>query len=128
MNKVKFAGVNIACISRDPDLLKVYFHVYVDPLVINSSGQLISNTAIKPVEDAINDYCKGLPFNGIFSITELTDKIQSATGVINPVFDSGAAKYGTNPYIALGDFYNPNAGYLKVDPGFPLSATITYLT
>lgn len=128
MNKIKFAGVNLACISRSPDLLKIYFHVYIDPLVLNPSGELISNTAIKPVEDAINNYCKSLPFNGIFSITELTDKIQQATGVINPVFENGAAKYGTNPYVTLGDFYNPNAGYLKVDPGFPLSTTITYLT
>lgn len=128
MQKIKFAGVNMSCISRDPDLLKIYYRVYVDPLLINSSGELISNTAIKPVEDAINNYCKGLPFNGVFSVTELTDKIQAATGVINPVFESGDAKYGTNPYVALGDFYNPNAGYLKVDPVFPLTTTITYLT
>jgi len=59
MQKVKFAGVNVACISRDPDFLKVYFHVYVDPLVLNSSGELIFNTSSKSVEDAINNYCKG---------------------------------------------------------------------
>lgn len=126
MQKVKFAGVNVVCLSRDPDLLKVYYHVYYDPLVLSADGSLISDSSKFPVRDAINAYCKGLPFNGIFSVTELTDKIQQAVGVVNPVFDTASAKYALQPYSILGDFYNPNAGYLKVDPAFPLSDTITY--
>lgn len=127
IKKRKFAGVRTVSVSRDPDLLKIRFRIYIDPLIMNLSGELISDTGIKPVEAAINDYCVQLPFDGIFSVTELTDKIQEATGVLNPVFESASAKYGANPYAALVDYYNPNAGYLKVDPLFPLSASITYL-
>lgn len=127
MKKIKFAGVYVSSISRDPDLLKIQYKIYYDPLVMNASGELISNTSIKPVEDAINNYCKELPFDGIFTLTELTDKIQQAVGVSNPVFQTAEVKYGVNPYVVMGDYYNPNAGYLKVDPAFPLTTTITYI-
>lgn len=127
MQKLKFAGVIITCVSRVPDLLRVQYRVYVDPLLINANGELISNTSIRPIDVAITDYCKGLPFNGVFSITELTDKIQNVTGVVNPVFENASAQYGVNPFVALGDYYNPNAGYLTIDPAFPLSTSITYI-
>lgn len=127
MQKIKFAGVIVNCLSRDADLLRIQYHVYVDPLLMNLDGELLSNTSIKPVEIAINKYCKGLPFNGVFSVTELTDKIQAAIGVTNPVFESASAKYGANPFVVLGDYYNPNAGYLSIDPAFPLTDSIIYI-
>jgi len=127
MHKIKFAGVIITSVSRVPDLLRVQYRVYVDPLLINANGELISDTSIKPVEVAINNYCKGLPFNGVFSITELTDQIQQAVGVVNPVFENASAQYGINPFVSLGDYYNPNAGYLKIDPAFTLTDSITYI-
>lgn len=127
INKRKFAGTRFVFISREADLLRIQYRVYVDPLTMNLSGQLISDPSVKPVEDAINNYCKQLPFNGEFSITALTDKIQDAQGVVNPVYQSAQAKYGTNSFVAIGDYYQPNAGYLKIDPTYPLSVSITYL-
>jgi hypothetical protein len=123
----KFAGTYFVFISREADLLRIQYRVYIDPLVLNLTGGLISNPSVKPVEDAINDYCKQLPFNGVFSVTALTDKIQHVEGVANPVFQSAQAKYGTNAFVSIGDYYQPNAGYLTVDPTFPLSVSITYL-
>ena len=107
--------------------MKIYYRVYVDPLVLDSNGALLTNNTIKPVELAIQDYCKGLNFNGVFSVTELTDLIQNAVGVINPVFENGASKYGLVAYDPIQDYFVPNAGYLKIDPAFPLSTTITYI-
>lgn len=127
INFVKVAGTKIEAISRVPDLLRIQYRVYVDPLLINANGELISNPSIKPVEQAINNYCKNLPFNGVFSITQLTDQLQQAVGVLNPVFEAASAQYGAEPFIALGDYYNPNAGYLRVDPDFPLTDSITYI-
>lgn len=127
MKKVKFAGVKVLIVSRESDLLKIHYKVYVDAILINENGELIANTAIKPVEEAINNYIKNLPFNGQFTTTELTDKIQQSVGVINPVFEAGEVKYGALPFQALGDFYRPDAGHLKIDPLYPLSATITYI-
>lgn len=125
--KVKFAGVRVQTVSRPADLLKLYFKVYYDPLVLSPTGELISSPGTFPVETAINNYIKSLPFNGVYSTTELTDRIQAATGVLNPVHESSEKKFGAFAYSPLVDYYNPNAGYLKIDPAFPLSDTITYV-
>lgn len=123
----KFAGVKLLIVSRVPDLCKLYYRVWYNPLVMNPDGSLISNPAVKPVELAITNELKNLEFNGVLSVTALTDKIQSAEGVINPVFLNGSAKYGDLPYFVLTDFYTPNAGYMRIDPAFPLESTIEYI-
>lgn len=128
MFKVKFAGVKVINVSRTADLLKTYFKIYYDPLVLSSTGELISTPGVFPVHDAINSYIKNLPFNGVYSTTELTDLIQQAQGVINPVHEETYSKYGSFAYTPLIDYYQPNAGYLAIDPAFDLSTTITYIS
>lgn len=127
MQKQKVAGVSVNSLSRPADKLKIYYHVYVDPLVMNLNGELISNTAIKPVEIAITDYCKNLDFDGVFDVTQLTDLIQAAAGVENPVYEIAQASFGLTPYVVINDYYISNSGYLQIDPVNPLSTTITYL-
>lgn len=127
MNKVRFAGTQMSIVSRDADLLKVYYKIYYDPLVLAADGSLLTDSSIFPVEDAINEYCKGLTFDGNLSITQLTDALQGVQGVVNPVYQSSEAKYGTGAYAAINDYYNPNAGYLVIDPAFPLNTTLTYV-
>ncbi len=127
INKRKFAGVIINAISRAADQLKIQYKIYYNPLVITSTGESISSPGNFPVEDAINNYIKNLPFDGIFKITDLTDKIQLAAGVVDPVFQTAEVKYGANPYTLMVDKYNPNAGYLEIDPSNPLSSTLTYI-
>lgn len=124
---VKPPGVPLTIISRPADDLKIYYHIYLNSLVFNADGSLISQPTIKPVENVINAYCKELPFDGVFNITALTDKIQAVSGVNAPVFDSAEAKFGTLDYAPIIDFYNPNSGYLTIDSDFPLSLTITYI-
>ncbi|OJX36639.1 MAG: hypothetical protein BGO87_12630 [Flavobacteriia bacterium 40-80] len=127
LKKIKFAGLKVGAVSRSADLMKVYYKVYIDPMVMNTSGVLLSDPSVKPVEDAINNYIRNLPFNGIFTPTDLTDQIQRALGVENPVLQSCDVQYGANPYQPVGDYYTPNAGFMKIDPAFPLAITITYL-
>jgi len=127
LQQIKFAGVRLNVVSRPADLLKVSYRIYFDPLVLSDTGELLSTPGVYPVNDAINNYCKGLPFNGRYTTTELTDLIQQAPGVVDPVHLSTESKYGAFPYVAVEDYYNPNAGYLKVDPLFPLSDTIIYV-
>lgn len=127
IKKLMAPGVDLQVVSRDADDLKIYYKIYFDPLVMNPDGSLIADPTIKPVEIAINEYCKGLDFNGVFNVTRLTDKLQGLTGVETPVFQSAEAKYGLTAYAPVNDFYNPNAGYLKVDVTSPLNTTITYL-
>lgn len=127
MSKMKFAGVKVASVSRVADLLTISYHIYYDPLVLSSTGELISSPGTFPVEDAINNYIKNLDFDGVFSVTQLTDQIQASSGVVNPVFESAQAKFGVNPYVVINDYYKPNAGYLQIDPAIPLNTTIDYI-
>jgi hypothetical protein len=127
IKKMKVAGVKVLTVSRPADELKIYMHIYVDPLVLDATGKLLSDGTTNPIENTINSYIKNLPFNGKFSPTELVDYLQKTTGVINPIFDNASAKFGLQPYSDIVDYYNPNAGYLSIDPSFPLSTTITYI-
>lgn len=126
MNSIKFAGVILTMVSRDADELKVFYNIYYDPMVLNADGSLVSDPAVFPAEDAVNYYASNLPFDARFNITGLTDQIQLATGVVNPIFISAAGKSGAQPYAAIVDYYEANAGYMKIDPTFALSTTITY--
>ena len=127
IKKTKFAGVKVLCISREPDLLKISLHIYIDSLYLDASGKLLTDGTTSPIENTINSFIKNLPFNGKFSPSDLIDALQQTSGVINPVFDNASAKSGSLPYSPIIDYYTPNAGYLKIDPSFPLSSTITYI-
>lgn len=128
MQQLKAPGVDLQIVSRSADTLKIYLRCYVNPLVIDLAGALVANPTIKPVEDAVKNYCyQGIDFAGKFSVTELLDSLQSVNGVVSPIFVSGEAKYGVLPYSSFEDYYTPFAGYLDIDPLFPLSLTIEYL-
>ncbi|WP_107039977.1 hypothetical protein [Brumimicrobium mesophilum] len=126
MNEVKFAGVELVIVSRDADDLKVYYNVFYNPLVMNADGSLLSDPSIFPVEDAIVLYAKNLDFDAMFNITQLTDRIQLADGVVSPIFESASGKSGGQPYSAITSYYESNSGYMAIDPAFSLSTTITY--
>lgn len=127
VNQIKFAGTNIAIISHPADKLKISYDVTYNPLVMNGNGELIENTSIKPVEDAINNYIQNLPFNGILNLTKLTDAVQMAKGVIDPVLNSAEATYGNLAYAPILKNYNANAGYMEIDINFPLDQQINYI-
>lgn len=124
--QIKPAGIVVNVISDDPDSLKLYLKVKYDPLVLDSSGGLLSAPSTKPVEDAVNSYISNLPFNGVFELCDLIDTIQDAEGVKSAYVTSAAAKYAAFPYSGFAERYIPNAGYLEIDGSFALSTTITY--
>ena len=123
INQIKFAGTSVSVVNLSADLLKLQVDVYYNPLLITSTGASILNTGTYPVRDAINNHLINLSFDGTFNLTKLTDAIQSAEGVIDVVVNSAEAKSGSNPYVTTGQNYIANAGYLKIDPSFPLSSS-----
>jgi hypothetical protein len=126
ITQIKFAGTNVDVISRAADLLKIAYNVKYDPLVLSATGELLSTPGVFPVVDAINAYIQELPFDGILNLTKLTDAIQVAQGVIDPVIQSSEAKFGALAYFPIVDNYNADAGHMLIDPAFPLSTQITY--
>lgn len=80
LNEFRFAGVKVTVINYEPDRLYLNLEIYRDPLVLDENGQSIL-TGEKPVESAINEYMKELPFNGELIIQNLVDKLQQVPGV-----------------------------------------------
>ncbi len=127
INKIKFAGTNTLVISEVADLLKIEFDIFYNPLLLNPDGSLITDTAVYPVEDAINAYIQNLEFNGFLLLSKLEDAIQSATGVNDFERIVAQAKYGALAYTDIDVSYNANAGHMAIDPLFPLSASLNYI-
>ena len=127
LHEISSPGINLSVISNAGDDLHLQLTVSYDPLVLANDGSLLSNSAVFPVEDAINNYIHNLPFNGKLVPTYLVDALQLVQGVTNPVITLIEAKYGALPYAAVGIGYLPDAGYLVIDPAFPLNTSITYV-
>ena len=119
-NEIKGAGHRITVINYLAEKLLLNIDIYYDALVLTSHGVSILN-GNKPVEDAVNEFMKELPFNGELILQDLIDRIQKAEGVeivhlksvksswIDPVKDS----YGTPSEIEVKRI--PESGYFLVD-------------
>jgi hypothetical protein len=124
VNEFQDAGVLTQVSSQNADVLKLNIIVYYNPLALPLQ-QFQQNT-----EAAINTYLKNLPFNGVFRTTSLIDAMQKVTGFIDVKINQleASVSYLIVPYYAPIDTLYPTvAGYMKIDPNFPLSNNITYM-
>ena len=124
---IKPAGIRLIITTGPADLLKIYCRVKINPQVLSASGELLAEQGEFPVEKAINNYAQFLPFNGEFNITALEDAIQNAQGVLDVEIDSAESKYGDFAYQTIDMSYIADAGYMMVDPDYPLTDTIEYI-
>lgn len=132
LKKRKAPGTRIVVISEDPDKLKMDVGVYVNPAVINASGELVADTSVRPVDVAINAYLEEFTttdFNGTFRIQALVDRIQAVNGVVDVDPRSFEYKYGGLEYQPISVFVTAYAGYLEIDSEYPLDdpTVIEYL-
>jgi hypothetical protein len=129
----RFAGDSISIISNDPDLLKCEYTIEYDPQLLAADGSLLSTPATFPVEDAVDAFLQTFQaddFAGDMVVMKLTDAIQAATGVKNAVATNIEGKPDGGSYLDVLattlQTYTANAGYMLIDPAFPLSGTLTY--
>jgi len=80
--EIKYAGTRIRVINYLPDRLYLTIKIYRDPLVLSADGNSIDGG--KPVETAIKEFMKELPFNGELVLAHLIDKLQAVKGVKIP--------------------------------------------
>lgn len=119
LQEIKDAGVRLSVVNYQPDVLHLQMKIVYDPLVLDSNGQSIIH-ATKPVETAIKDYLKRLPFNGELVLAHLIDALQQAEGVKIPHLVLAQSKnitssgeYGAFETIEINKI--PTAGYFTID-------------
>jgi hypothetical protein len=133
-NQKKFAGTTMVVTSDLPDLAHIAYRIIYDPNILNQDGELLLDTAIKPVEDAINQFFVDFGiqnFAGIFQIVDITDYIQDVQGIINtaPTIIDMTKNDGSgfiNVLATQDNRYESVAGYIIVDPLYPLTGQIIY--
>lgn len=116
MNRIKDAGVFLTIESLPADSLRLNLDIYYNPLVMDSFGARIDGTASQPVKDAITQYLKNLPFNGVLVSAYLIDALQAVDGVVIPVLRDGVmwCKYGTFDFEPYPVMYQTDAGYIRI--------------
>lgn len=82
IKEIKWAGTDTTVINYLPDRLFLNIQIKRDALVLNGSGMSIKN-ANYPVNEAIQEFMKELPFDGDLRLSGLVDKMQRVPGVID---------------------------------------------
>ncbi|HLO38378.1 MAG TPA: hypothetical protein VK173_07810 [Lacibacter sp.] len=127
MKRVKDAGVRLNITSTAADGLKLTLEIYYNPLVLNSTGARLDGAGAEPVQDAVKNYLKNLPFNGVFVLQSLIDQLQVVDGVKIAHLVSAQAQYGLLPYQSFAVKYLPDSGYLRlINPGDLVLTFIPY--
>lgn len=120
IEEIKDAGVKVTIINYLPDILQLSLKIYYDPLLLTSDGTSIL-TGKKPVEDALKEFMKELPFNGELILASLIDKLQAVEGVKIPHLTYAASKWIDTTGQAYGNYENivvkkiPVSGYFKIE-------------
>lgn len=122
MAEIKDAGVKITVINYLPDILNLTLKIYRDPLVLDANGVKITGTGAgtKPVETAIKNYLKNLPFNGELVLEHLVDALQKVEGVKIPHIAAASSSWidpAVNTYGAPANIdvkKIPVSGYFKL--------------
>lgn len=91
LNARKPAGIIVSASSYHPDDIKFSIVIQYDEMTLDAQGQLIG-TQVKPAEDAIKAYLKGITYGGVFNKTKLVDALQGVSGVKDVLLTSVLAK------------------------------------
>ncbi|WP_260262909.1 nucleotidyltransferase [Elizabethkingia occulta] len=120
VSEYRDAGVKITVINYLPDILTLNIKIFRDSKILDGNGyhKLQGN---QPVNEAINEFMKELPFNGELMLNKLIDKLQKVEGVIDPWLynveskwiDEGKGGYGDPTPITISKI--PESGYFEVD-------------
>jgi hypothetical protein len=123
IDEIRDAGVPVTVINYLPDLLHLNITIKRDPLVLDSQGNAIApiNGNIRPVDNAIAQFLKQLPFNGELVLSSLTDALQLVSGVLDIQIESASSAWidpANNNYGKAQGIYMskvPESGYFATE-------------
>lgn len=133
-NQKRFAGTSISIISNAPDKLKAEYRIIYDSQILASNGSLLTDPSVFPINNSIDSFLQSFQdssFAGTMQVMKLTDAIQKSEGVINVIANNIEAKPDGGTFLDVlavaNQEYTAIAGYMIIDPVFPLSSTLTYI-
>ncbi|CAD0004460.1 hypothetical protein [Flavobacterium chungangense] len=122
IDEITDAGVNYIVVNNEPDILLLTLQIFRDPLVLDQYGMRIlpDGGGTYPVEDAILEYMKELPFNGELVLFDLETKLKAVEGVRIPnivnaesqIIDINTGEYKDPEPITVRTI--PASGYFTV--------------
>jgi hypothetical protein len=118
--EIKYAGVAVTVINFLPDILKLQIRIFRDPLLIDENGTDRLSGG-KPVETALLEYMRELPFNGELVIQDLANKLEAVSGVEIVQVDSIETKWievesgGYGPFQPIDVRKIPVSGYFEIE-------------
>lgn len=119
IEEITDCGVKYVVINNLPDILLLNLQIFRDPLVIDANGMNIL-TGSYPVQDAILEYMKELPFNGELVLFNLEQKLKMVEGVRIPNIvnaESQVFDLSTNDYLPAQPITVktvPESGYFTI--------------
>jgi hypothetical protein len=122
---VKFAGTHTRVINIEGNKLQLSGIIYYDPLLINADGTSKADGS-RPVDTAIENYLRALPFDGRLKRTALNDAILAVSGVFDLKLTILKHKYAEYEYQDIDVSHVPESGYFRIDALFPLNGSFTY--
>jgi len=117
--KIKCAGTQTLVQNFAADLLTLNMNIVYNGIYTLTVIQ-------SAVETAINSYISNIEFDSKFNTNKLVDNLQDIAGVVDPQFDSASAIDELGNVTAFVHEYLSYAGYMAINPSYPLSVTITY--
>lgn len=115
LNAFQYAGVRIVVINDQPDHMKLTIDIYYNPQVLDETGKRLDGNANTPVQDAIRNYLKNLPFNGMYTNQALVDTLQTMDGVDISEIKFAASRYGVyTEFTEINAREIAHAGYYQI--------------
>jgi hypothetical protein len=124
MQRIRFAGVAMDFVSQNPDDVRANLRLYYD-------GTVPLLTIQERVETALQQYLKGIPFDGLLNRNRFIDALQFTEGVRDVEVLSLAAKpNGSSIWSEVIRQYAPASGYYQLgdfDTNPATDVVITYI-
>ncbi len=127
MKEVKWPG-KLTVINYLPDRLNLNLKIKYDGMVLDAQGMSLLNGTY-PVNNALAEYMKELPFDGELRLSALIDKLQLVQGVKDATLLSASTSWidaTSNDYadpVEIDIAIIPQSGYFKIE-----NTNITYYT
>jgi hypothetical protein len=94
-----------------------------DPLVLDSNG-IDRLTGVNPVEHAIKEFIKSLPFDGKLSLQKLEEKLLSINGVTDLSIDLAETSWIDPTKNGYGEWKNIDISNIPVSGYYTVNLTV----